>query len=171
MSVCLSVSQSGRSYGSLCRDISRPRRCFVVWFGAVLAVCRCRMPSSLCHCHCHCTAIPTPMPSVDSLGDRRPFRRYRRVVKTYTTICLRPSRGLRMNLRVRRVTGVSTSAILGNVCRYVGGWVISKGCRRGKSKGEIEKCEWSRAVVTRGGRAQRLRGQTFRDYFFPHWFF
>lgn len=30
---------------------------------------------------------------------------------THTTICLRPRRGLRMNLRVRRVTGVSTSAI------------------------------------------------------------
>ena len=26
---------------------------------------------------------------------------------TYTTICLRASRGLRMNLRVRRVTGAS----------------------------------------------------------------
>lgn len=31
--------------------------------------------------------------------------------KTHTTICLRPSRGLRMNLRVRRVTGESESAI------------------------------------------------------------
>jgi hypothetical protein len=31
---------------------------------------------------------------------------------THTTICLRPRRGLRMNLRVRRVTGVSESAIL-----------------------------------------------------------
>lgn len=30
---------------------------------------------------------------------------------TYTTICLRPRRGLRMNLRVRKVTGVSESAI------------------------------------------------------------
>ena len=29
------------------------------------------------------------------------------MTKTYTTICLRASRGLRMNLRVRRVTGVS----------------------------------------------------------------
>lgn len=32
--------------------------------------------------------------------------------KTHTTICLRPSRGLRMNLRVRRVTGESESAML-----------------------------------------------------------
>lgn len=31
---------------------------------------------------------------------------------THTTICLRPSRGLRMNLRVRSVTGESESAIL-----------------------------------------------------------
>lgn len=31
--------------------------------------------------------------------------------KTHTTICLRPRRGLRMNLRVRRVTGESVSAI------------------------------------------------------------
>jgi hypothetical protein len=30
---------------------------------------------------------------------------------TYTTICLRPRRGLRMNLRVRRVTGCSRSAM------------------------------------------------------------
>lgn len=36
---------------------------------------------------------------------------------THTTICLRPRRGLRMNLRVRRVTGVSLSAIL--TCRLV----------------------------------------------------
>jgi hypothetical protein len=34
---------------------------------------------------------------------------------TYTTICLRPRRGLRMNLRVRRVTGCSRSAILRDV--------------------------------------------------------
>lgn len=32
--------------------------------------------------------------------------------ETHTTICLRPSRGLRMNLRVRSVTGESESAIL-----------------------------------------------------------
>lgn len=31
---------------------------------------------------------------------------------THTTICLRPSRGLRMNLRVRRVTGLSLSAMV-----------------------------------------------------------
>lgn len=31
---------------------------------------------------------------------------------THTTICLRPSRGLRMNLRVRRVTGESLSAMV-----------------------------------------------------------
>jgi len=31
---------------------------------------------------------------------------------THTTICLRPSRGLRMNLRVRRVTGASESAMV-----------------------------------------------------------
>ena len=31
---------------------------------------------------------------------------------TYTTICLRPRRALRMNLRVRRVTGCSLSAML-----------------------------------------------------------
>lgn len=30
----------------------------------------------------------------------------------YTTICLRPRRGLRMNLRVRSVTGCSRSAIV-----------------------------------------------------------
>lgn len=33
-------------------------------------------------------------------------------VVTHTTICLRPSRGLRMNLRVRRVTGASESAMV-----------------------------------------------------------
>ena len=32
--------------------------------------------------------------------------------KTHTTICLRPNRGLRMNLRVRRVTGLSLSAMV-----------------------------------------------------------
>ena len=37
------------------------------------------------------------------------------VGKTHTTICLRPSRGLRMNLRVRRVTGESESAILTSI--------------------------------------------------------
>lgn len=42
--------------------------------------------------------------------------------KTHTTICLRPSRGLRMNLRVRRVTGASESAILEIVVRLVMGW-------------------------------------------------
>ncbi len=31
---------------------------------------------------------------------------------THTTICLRPSRGLRMNLRVRSVTGLSLSAMV-----------------------------------------------------------
>lgn len=31
---------------------------------------------------------------------------------THTTICLRPSRGLRMNFRVRRVTGASESAMV-----------------------------------------------------------
>lgn len=36
-------------------------------------------------------------------------------VVTHTTICLRPSRGLRMNLRVRRVTGASESAIFATV--------------------------------------------------------
>ena len=36
---------------------------------------------------------------------------------TYTTICLRPRRGLRMNLRVRSVTGCSRSAILMGVKR------------------------------------------------------
>ena len=38
---------------------------------------------------------------------------------THTTICLRPSRGLRMNLRVRRVTGASESAILAVGWRYL----------------------------------------------------
>ena len=33
------------------------------------------------------------------------------VLYTYTTICLRPRRGLRMNLRVRNVTGWSRSAM------------------------------------------------------------
>lgn len=41
--------------------------------------------------------------------DRARGIRFSRV--THTTICLRPSRGLRMNLRVRRVTGESLSAI------------------------------------------------------------
>lgn len=31
---------------------------------------------------------------------------------SYTTICLRASRGLRMNLRVRRVTGVSAMLVV-----------------------------------------------------------
>lgn len=35
--------------------------------------------------------------------------------RTHTTICLRPSSGLRMNLRVRRVTGLSLSAMVANV--------------------------------------------------------
>lgn len=35
---------------------------------------------------------------------------------THTTICLRPSRGLRMNLRVRRVTGASLSAMVAMLC-------------------------------------------------------
>lgn len=35
---------------------------------------------------------------------------------THTTICLRPSRGLRMNLRVRRVTGASLSAMVAVLC-------------------------------------------------------
>jgi hypothetical protein len=49
--------------------------------------------------------------------------------KTHTTICLRPSRGLRMNLRVRRVTGAS-SAIFEDCLTMVvskgvkGGWVV-----------------------------------------------
>ena len=34
------------------------------------------------------------------------------VVVAYTTICLRPRRGLRMNLRVRSVTGCSRSAMV-----------------------------------------------------------
>jgi hypothetical protein len=39
---------------------------------------------------------------------------------TYMTICLRPKRGLRMNLRVRSVTGCSRSAILTKDClQYV----------------------------------------------------
>lgn len=37
-------------------------------------------------------------------------------IPTHTTICLRPSRGLRMNLRVRRVTGASLSAMVAVLC-------------------------------------------------------
>lgn len=39
---------------------------------------------------------------------------------THTTICLRPSRGLRMNLRVRRVTGESLSAMVSVVVMVSG---------------------------------------------------
>ncbi len=44
--------------------------------------------------------------------DRSGAGRSRKLGETHTTICLRPSRGLRMNLRVRSVTGESESAIL-----------------------------------------------------------
>lgn len=52
--------------------------------------------------HIHCCLAATAL-TLGQIGRRR---------ATYTTICLRPSRGLRMNLRVRRVTGESESAIL-----------------------------------------------------------
>lgn len=41
---------------------------------------------------------------------------------THTTICLRPSRGLRMNLRVRRVTGESLSAMFAVLKGLSGRW-------------------------------------------------
>lgn len=47
-----------------------------------------------------------------AVDDEKRGRAGKSWVGTHTTICLRPSRGLRMNLRVRSVTGVSTSAIL-----------------------------------------------------------
>lgn len=56
--------------------------------------------------------------SMDRVGrrkraiDRRGFGSADGRDKTHTTICLRPSRGLRMNLRVRRVTGASESAMV-----------------------------------------------------------
>lgn len=49
---------------------------------------------------------------------------------THTTICLRPSRGLRMNLRVRRVTGESLSAIFAD-CRD-GLWGLVDGGETGR---------------------------------------
>lgn len=48
-----------------------------------------------------------------------------RAGNTYTTICLRPRRGLRMNLRVRRVTGESLSAIFA-VVDVVGGRAVGR---------------------------------------------
>ena len=53
------------------------------------------------------------IPSMLSSGGRPWARRV--IGSTYTTICLRPRRGLRMNLRVRSVTGCSRSAILRDV--------------------------------------------------------
>lgn len=56
-------------------------------------------------------------PGVGRTGGRALIHRVHRVSgrATHTTICLRPSRGLRMNLRVRRVTGLSESAILSTI--------------------------------------------------------
>lgn len=59
-------------------------------------------------------SLPPPFPPRESFAQESG--------KTHTTICLRPSRGLRMNLRVRRVTGASESAILEIVVRLVMGW-------------------------------------------------
>ncbi len=39
-----------------------------------------------------------------------------RVGVTYTTICLRPRRGFRMNLRVRRVTSAMVAALSVQMC-------------------------------------------------------
>lgn len=57
-------------------------------------------------------AIAASARSDNSWRDGSTTRRGRAEGETHTTICLRPSRGLRMNLRVRSVTGESESAIL-----------------------------------------------------------
>jgi hypothetical protein len=52
-----------------------------------------------------------PVPSIDTRIQLCDDREIRSMGVTYTTICLRPRRGLRMNLRVRKVTGCSRSAM------------------------------------------------------------
>lgn len=77
-----------------------------------------------------------------------------RIKITHTTICLRPRRGLRMNLRVRRVTGVSASAILivfvVSTCRNseisrIDGWIGGQETKEG------------RRSLAGGGRVARIR--------------
>lgn len=79
-----------------------------------------RSPSSRSHRRCS-------LPSTERAHERgTPSDR----APTHTTICLRPSSGLRMNLRVRRVTGVSASAM---IATGDDGWVVMPGifcCRR-----------------------------------------
>ena len=50
--------------------------------------------------------------SVDKGGKKK-------VQETYTTICLRPSNGLRMNLRVRRVTSDILAVLLKSDCEKI----------------------------------------------------
>jgi hypothetical protein len=72
---------------------------------------------------------------------------YQGKINTHTTICLRPSSGLPMNLRVRNVTGVSLSAIIAasdanlSECwqRDRSGDVVVKVWRAQKRAGEISQ--------------------------------
>lgn len=61
--------------------------------------------------------------------------RRRRAGGTHTTICLRPRRGLRINLRVRRVTGVSVSAIFAIKMSRVAG---------GLNRDRVDECDGGR---------------------------
>jgi hypothetical protein len=77
------------------------------------------------------------------------LRCLRIVDRTYTTICLRPRRGLRINLRVRRVTG--WSAMLAFVILSIEGLptIYRDRCRR-------IACRWDREVTVVGSSRKKI---------------